>query len=473
MAIIEDIQRDGGLMIVESPTKAREITGFLGSGWKIMATKGFMFELKDPKKSTSQERERYGDYSIDVRSGRYERLLDHDPQNRKQWGEIRSEVRSGRWKHFYVSTDPDEAGELIGYEVVQSLESDLKKSGMDVRRASWHEITKRAVLAGLESYASIDVRKAESAEARQVYDRLFGFSISPYLWKTVGSGTSGGRAQSPTLRLVVNREKDRLGFVKASYGSIEAVFNRGTEAELTASLVEYDGSRIASGSDYGPDGMLKDGSSDKLTLSDDNVKKILKDLKSKKYSITDITEKPYKRNPPTPYTTSSYQQNVGSMLGLTASRAMSIAQQLFEHTYQTYSRTDSPAMADEAVRAARSIIRKQYGGQMPSKPIIYKSKSKNAQEGHECIRPVVEESTGIFYDPAKIRGLTASSSYDAKAGEVYDLVYRRTVASQMNPARGITRKITITSSDGKAVFTTSSTRIDDRGFLSVYDDGEE
>ena len=464
---IDTILSEGGLMIVESPTKAREITGFLGGKWNIMATKGFMFELKDPKKSTAAERERYGDYSIDVKSGEYERLLDHDSQNRKQWNEIRAEVKSKHWKHFYVSTDPDEAGELIGWEVADSLASDLKNAGMDVRRASWHEITRKAVLAGLESYASIDENKARSAEARQIYDRLFGFSISPYLWRTVGPGTSGGRAQSPTLRLVVNREKDRLSFVKAPYYSVEATFHT-RSGDLTAILVEYDDKRIATGSDYGPDGSLRAG---RLAITDSNVAAVMQALEDKDgWSITSITEKPYKRNPPTPYTTSSYQQNVGSMLGLSASRAMSIAQQLFEHAYQTYSRTDSPAMAGEAVSAAREIIKKQYGGQMPVKPIVYKSRSKNAQEGHECIRPVIDESTGVFYDPSKIKRLTAGSDFDAKAADVYDLVYCRSVASQMNPAVGTTRKITISSSDGKAVFTTASTVISDRGFLSVYDD---
>jgi DNA topoisomerase-1 len=466
---IKTILSDGGLMIVESPTKAREISGFLGSKWLIMPTKGFMFELKDPKKLSKDEKQIYGSYSINVSDGSYDRLLDHDPQNRKQWNEIRDAVRSGRWKHFYVSTDPDEAGELIGYEVADSLKNDLKKQHMDVRRASWHEITKKAVLAGLEAYGSVDTLKAQSAQARQEYDRLFGFSVSPYLWKTVGSGTSGGRAQSPALRLVVDREKERIRFIPSEYGSIDAVFNEGRPNEITASLVEWNGRKMAGSGDFTADGKLKNKG--KIVLLGKDLQQAVSDLKTLAYTITDITERPYARRPPVPYTTSSYQQNVGSLLGLSASRSMTIAQQLFEHTYQTYSRTDSPAMASEAINAARAIIRKQYGGKMPAKPIVYKSKSKNAQEGHECIRPVIDEATGVFYAPSKIRRMTGGSAFDDKAGDVYDLVYRRSVASQMDPARGVTKKITITSTDGKAVFTTASTRIDDPGFLKVYDDG--
>lgn len=462
---IETILKDGGLMIVESPTKAREITAFLGSKWKILPTRGFMFELKDPKKLTKKEKEHYNDYSIRVDDGSFTRLLEHDGQNKSNWKAIEQAVRSGRWSHFYVSTDPDEAGELIGREVVDALGGELK--GMDVRRASWHEITKKAVLKGLEDYGPIDRMKADAAEARQVYDRLFGFSVSPYLWRTVGSGTSGGRTQSPALRLIVKREEDRLGFVKTRYDSIEAVFNKGTERELTATLSVWDGRRIATGGDFDSDGNLKN--TKRLKLDESTVERVMEELGGMDFLITDVKETPYKRNPAPPYTTSSYQQNVGGRLGLSSKRAMSIAQQLFENAIQTYSRTDSPAMADEAIRAARLVIKKNYKGDMPSKPIIYKSKSKNAQEGHECIRPIVGDD-GTFPTPRSIRLKTNNGKFDSKAGDVYDLVYRRTVASQMGPATGMTRKITVKSKDGKAVFTASSTRIEHKGFMEAYDE---
>lgn len=462
---IKQILADGGLMIVESPTKAREISSFLGQGWRILPTKGFMFELKDPKKLSKKEQEHYRDYSIRVDDGSFDRLLDHDSQNRSNWRDIVQAVDSGRWKHFYVSTDPDEAGELIGREVVDALGSKLRN--MDVRRASWHEITKKAVLQGLADYGPIDRRKADAAEARQVYDRLFGFSVSPYLWRTVGSGTSGGRTQSPALRLIVKREEDRLGFVKTGYNTITAIFNKGTDKELEATLTEWDGSRIATGSDFNAEGKLD--RKNRLHLDDGNTKAILKELGTMSFLVTDIKESPYTRRPAPPYTTSSYQQNVGGRLGLSSKRAMTIAQQLFENAIQTYSRTDSPAMADEAIKAARSIIRKDYGGDMPAQPIRYKSKSKSAQEGHECIRPIVDD-TGSFPSPSAIRSRTRSKQFDSKAGDVYDLVYRRTVASQMSPATGTTRRITVKSKDGKAVFTASSTRIEHRGFLEAYDD---
>lgn len=462
---IDTILKEGGLMIVESPTKAREITAFLGSKWKILPTRGFMFELKDPKRLTKKEKEHYNDYSIRVDDGSFTRLLEHDSQNKSNWKTIEQAVKSGRWSHFYVSTDPDEAGELIGREVVDALGNDLK--GMDVRRASWHEITKKAVMKGLEDYGPIDRKKADAAEARQVYDRLFGFSVSPYLWRTVGGGTSGGRTQSPALRLIVKREEDRLEFVKTKYDSIEAVFNKGTERELTATLSSWNGMKIATGSDYDSKGELKNKK--RVQLDESTVKPIMEELKGMEFIITDVKETPYKRNPAPPYTTSSYQQNVGGRLGLSSKKAMTIAQQLFENAIQTYSRTDSPAMADEAIRAARLVIKRDYKGDMPSNPIVYKSKSKNAQEGHECIRPIVGDD-GTFPTPKSIRLKTNNGKFDTKAGDVYDLVYRRTVASQMSPATGTTRKITVESKDGKAVFTASSTRIEHRGFMEAYDE---
>lgn len=467
---LKTILADGGLMIVESPTKAREITKFLPAGgrWKVVATLGYMFKLKDPKNLTSTQKKQGGDYSVRLDDLSFKRFLERDGQNSKQFTELQKLVRSGRWKHFYVSTDPDEAGELIGREVVQHLQTDLEKSGMDVRRASWHEITRKAVEAGLQSWGQIDDNKADSAEARQVYDRLFGFSVSHYLWSVRG-GRSGGRAQSPCLRLVVDREKERMAFRKAAYGSIEATFNKGTEKELTATLVEWKGKRIATGGDFDSNGKL--ARTGKIVLDDKTLDDVIRELRKKSYTIKSVKETPYTRNPPAPYTTSSYQQNVGSKLGLSSKQAMTIAQQLFENSIQTYSRTDSPAMADEAVSVCRQIIASKFHGEMPATPKKFKSKSRNAQEGHECLRPIVDEKTGSFPDRRAVARLAASDPrIDDRAGDVYDLVWRRTVASQMDAARGVTKTIRIESTDGEAVFSTASTRIDYKGFMEVYDE---
>lgn len=465
---MDDILNDGGLMIVESPTKAKEISKFLPAGkWKVVPTIGFMFELMPPKDIPQSKKGDYGEYSVRVNDLSFDRLLTHDPQNAKNYREIKRLVESGRYPHFYVSTDPDEAGELIGAEVVEHLASSLSKAGMDVRRASWHEITKNAVMEGLANYGDIDRAKADSAEARQVYDRLFGFSVSRYLQRT-RAGKSGGRAQSPCLRLVVDRERERMAFVRADYSSIQASFHVDGE-DIMATLVEWDGRRIATGSDFGPDGKLNDPS--RLVLDGDITKAIRSELKSMNFMVADVKERPYTRNPPAPYTTSSFQQNVGTRLGLSSKRAMQLAQYGFENADLTYLRTDSPMMAPEAVEVVRRIIASDYHGMMPSSPRVYKPKSKNAQEGHECIRPVVDDDRHTMLTPAQVRAKHANDGkMDPKYPAVYDLVYRRSIASQMDAATGVTRTITVKSDDGKAVFTSSSTRIDYQGFMSVYGD---
>ena len=466
---LQQILNEGGLMIVESPTKAREITKFLPSNgkWKVVPTVGFMFELMPTKQIPESKKDHYGRYSVRVDDLSFDRLLTHDPQNRKNYTEIKKLVDSGKYKHFYVSTDPDEAGELIGEEVVDHLAPNLRKSGMDVRRASWHEITKKAVEEGLSNWGDIDRAKADSAEARQIYDRLFGFSVSQYLWKT-NAGKSGGRAQSPCLRLIVDREKERMAFIKANYSSIHANFTVDGE-QVEATLTKWDGQPIATGSDFDPQGNLK--SNKKLILNEDNIDGIRNELNSMGFIVADVKEKPYTRNPPAPFTTSSFQQSVGTKLGLSSKRAMQLAQFGFEHADITYLRTDSPMMAPEAVEVVRQIIQRDYKGMMPTKPRVYKPKSKNAQEGHECIRPVVDEDSGMMLTPSEVkRKHSHDSNMDVKYPVMYDLIYRRTIASQMDAATGVTKTIIIKSTDGKAEFSASSTRIDYPGFLSVYED---
>ena len=456
-------------MIVESPTKAREITRFLPANgrWKVVPTIGFMFELMPTKQVPASKKEHYGRYSVRVDDLSFDRLLAHDPQNAKNYREIKKLIDSGGYRHFYVSTDPDEAGELIGEEVVDHLMPDLRKAGMDVRRASWHEITKKAVEEGLANWGSIDRAKADSAEARQIYDRLFGFSVSQYLWKT-NAGKSGGRAQSPCLRLIVDREKERMNFTRAGYSSVHASFMV-DGVPVDATLTKWDGRSIATGSDFGSDGILKNPR--KLVIDAGNKGEICKELDSMGFMVADVKERPYTRNPPAPFTTSSFQQSVGTKLGLSSKRAMQLAQYGFEHADITYLRTDSPMMAPEAVEVVRQIIKRDHNSMMPARPRIYKPKSKNAQEGHECIRPVVDENTDTMLSPAQIRRKHAGDpGMDAKYPIMYDLIYRRAVASQMDAATGVTKTIIIRSTDGRAEFSASSTRIDHPGFMDVYED---
>ena len=388
---LKTILADGGLMIVESPTKAREITKFLPSGgrWKVVATLGYMFRLKDPKHLTSTQKKQGGDYSVRLDDLSFKRFLERDDQNSKQFTELQKLVRSGRWKHFYVSTDPDEAGELIGREVVQHLQTDLDKAGMDVRRASWHEITRKAVEAGLQSWGQIDDHKADSAEARQVYDRLFGFSVSHYLWAVRG-GKSGGRAQSPCLRLVVDREKERMAFRKAAYGSIEATFSV-RNGSFAASMKTYGGAKIANGSAFDSKGNLKPTKSGQAALVLDKAKAaaIIRDLKKRKHEVADVAQKPTTRKAPLPYKTSTFQQEVGNRLGLGSKQVMQIAQKLFESAKCiSYMRTDSVSLSEEATQLAREEAIDRFGKQMvPLQPRRFKNTSKNARRGTRLSAP--------------------------------------------------------------------------------------
>lgn len=452
------------LMIVESPHKAKVIGGFLGSNYTVIATKGYIFELKDTKSIPASKQKDYGAYSINVNDGSYDTLKQVIRGSKGTLDDLKAKINSGQYDTFYVSTDPDRAGEQIGAEVVDYLAKDLKKNNVKVLRATWHEITKKAVEDGLKNPTTLDDNMVKAAEARQIYDRLFGYSVSPYLWRTVGSGTSGGRAQSPALRLVVDREKARIAFTKAEYYSIKAVFTKGGN-ELEAELTNYNGRKIATGSDFDSKGKLKN---DKvLVINDDNYKSILADLKKKAYSIGDITESPYTRNPGPPLKTSTMQQFIGNRLGMSTKKITSIAQSLYE-TYSaiTYIRSDAVFLAPEAIAEARRIAVQKYGkSAVPAKPNFYGS-GKNVQGGHEAIRPTINDS-GHFTFPSKMTKITR---LDPKAMPFYDLIFKRTVASQMTPAKGTTKHITIDSKDGKATFKASDTVITDKGFMRIYED---
>lgn len=477
---LKTILADGGLMIVESPTKAREITKFLPAGgrWKVVATLGYMFKLKDPKNLTSTQKKQGGDYSVRLDDLSFKRFLERDSQNSKQFTELQKLVRSGRWKHFYVSTDPDEAGELIGREVVQHLQTDLEKAGMDVRRAFWHEITRKAVEAGLQSWGQIDDHKADSAEARQVYDRLFGFSVSHYLWSVRG-GRSGGRAQSPCLRLVVDREKERMAFRKAVYGSIEATFSV-AHGEFTASMKTYGGAKIANGASFGSDGRLKTAKTGQAALVLDKTKAaaIIRDLKKRKHEVADVAQKPTTRKAPLPYKTSTFQQEVGNRLGLSSKQVMAVAQKLFENSLISYMRSDSVTLSEEATQLARTEAVKRYGKQMvPPQPRRFKNTSKNAQEGHEAIRPVPQESTGKFLDPYDRKTVAMLDGLIDHGADVYRLVWERTIASQMIDAKGLVTTVTVSTADapvGKtAEFAAAGTVYTEPGWMRAYGRREE
>lgn len=459
------------LMLVESPSKSKKIQGFLGSNYKVLATVGSMFDIENPTSDAGKTK--YPTHGINTQT--WERNL--KCSNSKQFGLIKAEVASGQYDTLIVSTDPDRAGSQIGQEVVDALSAVLKKHNVKVIRATWNEITQAAVQAGLKNAGVIDQAEVAAATARQIYDRLFGFSISPVLWKTIARGTSGGRVQSPALRLVVNREKERLAFVKASYMSITGLFAVGVKGdELAAKLVSVGERKIAQGSSFGSDGKVKNN---ELVITPENVAKLEAFLKKGVYEVADVSTKPYSRKPPAPYTTSSFQQDVGTRTRLGSKQIMSVAQKLYENSYITYMRTDSPNLSQEGTDAARAAAVALFGkASVPAQARAYKAKSKNAQEGHEAIRPTVDKA-GKFVPPAQLAA--ALNKIDKNALKVYECIYNRTVASQMNDAKGFTTTVKIattnTPADKTAVFSTSATTFTDPGWTAltkpVSEDEEE
>lgn len=456
------------LIIVESRTKAKEISAFLGSGWTILPTNGFLKDIIQPKNVPDTKKDDYGRYGVKT-SGDFDALLAWGAGSFKTFQSIKKEVDSGKYDTIVFSGDPDRAGHHISRQTYEALKTSLKKQGMAAVRAYWHEITKKAVIEGLEKAVSIDdidvVREVEADEARFAYDRLFGYSVSPLLWKAVSPGTSGGRAQSPALRLVVERERERLAFVSAEYYGITGMFSTNKE-RYPANLISIDGKRVATGASFDEHGKPK---KDVLILSKSDAASHVATMKSAGWKVTDVSEKAYRRTPPKPYKTSSFQQDVGNRLGMSAKKTMSIAQKLFERGRISYLRTDAETMSDEGTDAAYATAKKEFPSSLALSKRRFTAK-KNAQEGHEAIRPIQDDVTGLFPTTASIK--KELDSMDKDAAKVYDLIRRRTIASQMKDAIGRTITITLenTSGERKYVMTSVGTVITDPGWTVVLSD---
>ena len=451
------------LMIVESRTKAKEITAFLPSNWTVLPSNGFIKDIIQPKKVPKDKHDEYGRYGIRLTD--FDTMLDYVPRGATTLSSIRKAL-SSNVDVLVISTDPDRAGDSIGTQLVESLRTDIKRHGITVYRASWHEITRTAIVNGLTHASDITAMRpgADADTARAVYDRLFGYSVSPFLWKAVGTGTSGGRAQSPALRLIVSRERERMAFVPVEYHGIDGVF-RTRHGEWPASLVSIDGRRVATGSSFDAKGNARKGD---IVLDGDTARTHAGIMMSSSWVIDDIKDKAYRRTPPRPYKTSTFQQDVGTRLGLSSKVIMSIAQKLFENAIISYHRTDAEVMSKEGIDAARRTAIRDCGrSSVPSSPRSYTAKA-GAQEGHEGIRPIVDEATGLFPSPSSLR--SRLNGIDRNAYKVYDLIYRRSAASQMNDAIG--RTVTIMVRDSKDVYLMSSvgTRITEPGWTMMMGD---
>jgi DNA topoisomerase-1 len=449
------------LVIVESPTKARTIAAFLGSDATVESSMGHIRDLprsasEIPAKVKGEDWARLG---VDV---------DHDfeplyvvPKERKsQVKKLRDLLKDA--DELYLATDEDREGEAIAWHLVEVL-----KPKIPVKRMVFHEITRPAIEAAFSNPRDVDQRLVSAQEARRILDRLYGYEVSPVLWKKVQPKLSAGRVQSVAVRIVVERERERMAFVPAGYWSIEGSFARTEDLEKTfgATLVTVDDRKVASGRDFDSEGKSKD---DVLVLDQESATELATGLQDTEFEVVSVESKPYTRRPYPPFRTSTLQQEAGRKLRYSSSRTMSVAQRLYENGYITYMRTDSIELSDSALSASRSQIAKLYGEEYLSpSPRKYSGKqAKGAQEAHEAIRPA-----GDFLTPEKV---AADVGRDEAA--LYDLIWKRTIASQMADAKGVTVSVRLgaTASTGAvAVFGASGRTITFPGFLRAYVQGSD
>jgi len=449
------------LVIVESPAKARTIAQYLGDGYEVQASVGHIRDLIDTKDLPPElKKGSVGKFSVDVDNG-FEPYYVVSDSKKKTVSELKRALKDA--DELYLATDEDREGEAIAWHLLEVL-----KPKVPVRRMVFHEITKDAIQRAQQNTREIDTALVDAQETRRILDRLYGFEVSPVLWRKVGPGLSAGRVQSAATRLVVDRERERLAFVSANYWDLTAeLAPADAEQTFTARLARLEGKRIAQGGDFDDTGALK---ADVDALDERAADSLVDALRAPDatFTVAKLETKPYSRRPAAPFTTSTLQQEASRKLRFSARTTMSLAQSLYENGYITYMRTDSTTLSQQAVDAARNQAVKLYGADsIPEKPRVYSSKSKNAQEAHEAIRP----SGDVFRTPAEL-----SSQLRGDEFKLYDLIWKRTVASQMADAKGSTATVTIAADGGEgahAEFTASGTVITFRGYQAAYEEGRD
>jgi DNA topoisomerase-1 len=451
------------LVIVESPAKAKTIAQYLGDGYEVQASVGHIRDLIEPKNLPPElKKGSLGKFSIDVEKGFLPYYVVSEEKKRTV-ADLKKALKDA--DELYLATDEDREGEAIAWHLLEVLQPKVP-----VKRMVFHEITKDAIQAAQQNTRDIDTALVDAQETRRILDRLYGYEVSPVLWRKVGPGLSAGRVQSAATRLVVDRERERLAFVAAGYWDLAAELAPQAGAEgsaFEAKLARLDGKRVASGRDYDDRGQL---TGEAIALDETAAETLAAALRlpSTTFTVSNLETKPYTRRPAAPFTTSTLQQEAARKLRFSARQTMSVAQGLYENGYITYMRTDSPTLSQQAITAARNQATKLYGADsIPEKPRVYTGKSKNAQEAHEAIRPSGE----VFRTPSELNSILRGNEF-----KLYDLIWKRTVASQMADARGSTASVTITAATdtaGRAEFTASGTVITFRGFLSAYEEGHD
>jgi DNA topoisomerase-1 len=444
------------LVIVESPAKARTIAGYLGGDYAVESSIGHVRDLPNRASDVPDaQRKQFGALGVDVEKG-FEPYYVVDPGKKKVVAALKKHLAEA--DELLLATDEDREGEAIAWHLVEVL-----KPKVPVRRMVFHEITREAIARALGETRSIDQRLVDAQETRRILDRLYGYEVSPVLWKKVTRGLSAGRVQSVATRLVVERERERIAFVSAGYWDLLATFDPGS---FEARLAGVGGRRVAQGRDFAPNGTLRDESL--ARLDEDSARSLAASLEDATYTVASADEKPYRRRPAAPFRTATLQQEASRKLRFSAQTTMRVAQRLYDSGYITYMRTDSTTLSESALAAARKQVRDLFGEEfVPDKPRQYGRAVANAQEAHEAVRPAGDS----FRTPQDVKGEIGRDEH-----ALYDLIWKRTLASQMEDARGqtVSLRIAAASTDGtEAEFAASGTVITFRGFLAAYEPGRD
>ena len=452
------------LVIVESPTKAKKIGGYLGSEYTVMASVGHIRDLAQPSQVPAADKTKFGKFGVDVEDG-FKPYYIVDGNKKKTVSELKSALKKA--DTLYLATDEDREGEAIAWHLVQTL-----KPKVPVKRMVFHEITKEAIKASLDNTRDVDDDMVDAQETRRILDRLYGYELSPVLWRKVGPGLSAGRVQSVATRLIVERERERMAFVRAPYWDVTATLEApdadGNNVAFDSRMVSLGGCRLAGSKDFGADGKLTAaGAKDRVVQLDEaQSSAIAQALEFATFTVASMETKPYRRRPVPPFTTSTLQQTAGNRLGMSSRQTMRAAQGLYENGYITYMRTDSVTLSQEAIAAAREAVVKHFGeNYLSDAPKQYATKTAGAQEAHECIRPAGAK----FRDPAEI-----ASKVPADQLKLYTLIWQRTLACQMADATGSTATVRLsapTESNGEAMFQASGTVIEFPGFMKATGEG--
>ena len=471
------------LVIVESPNKVRSIAGYLGPEFDVEASVGHIRDLPQPSElPATMKKGPYGKFAVNVEDD-FTPYYVVNPDKKKTVAQLKKALKEA--DELYLATDDDREGEAIAWHLQQVL-----KPKVPVRRMVFTEITREAVTRALDNTRELDIHLVDAQETRRILDRLVGYEVSPVLWRKVRAGLSAGRVQSVATRLVVERERERMAFRSASYWGVEATFSTvlsavdvtaRQEASFTARLVTLDGRRVATGRDFNDDGQLRPAAlkASAVHLHQVGATAVAEAIGRGEPRVVGVEDKPYKRRPAAPFTTSTLQQEASRKLRMNPRETMRVAQGLYENGFITYMRTDSTVLSGQAVAAARAQVAELYGAEyVPERPRVYASKSKGAQEAHEAIRPAGDH----FRTPAQVSGELTGAQF-----RLYELIWKRTVASQMADAVGSTATVTVEvpltpvageSRDSGPTFSTagltaSGTVITFRGFLAAYEEGRD